>query len=166
MDDTILSNINETVKPHDKLFILGDFTLGKLEHVLRYRDRIQCKYVSLVHGNHDRLTPQQYQDVGFYYLGNLVDLKIRGQKVTLCHYAMLRWFKSGQGAWHLFGHSHGTLPDDPAALRFDVGTDCHAFRPISWPEVSARMSARAALRIDDRTKPVPCSEPQALLTQE
>jgi len=25
------------------------------------------------------------------------------------------------------GHSHGTLSDNPAALAFDIGVDCHCF---------------------------------------
>ena len=35
------------------------------------------------------------------------------QDIVLCHYAMRVWQKSHYGAWMLYGHSHGTLPDNP-----------------------------------------------------
>lgn len=42
----------------------------------------------------------------------------------------------------LYGHSHGTLPDDEAALSFDVGVDCHNFYPVSYEEVKAVMARK------------------------
>jgi len=49
------------------------------------------------------------------------------------------WRGSGRGNWHLYGHSHGTLPDLEESLSFDVGVDCHDFYPLSYDEVKAIM---------------------------
>lgn len=54
MDDAILGNINEAVGEDDELWILGDFVFANtFEKVQYYRNRIKCKTVKLVWGNHD-----------------------------------------------------------------------------------------------------------------
>jgi hypothetical protein len=39
------------------------------------------------------------------------------------------WNRSHHGSWHLYGHSHGRLPEPPTLLSMDVGVDTHDFRP-------------------------------------
>jgi len=56
------------------------------------------------------------------------------------------WPRHAQGAWHLYGHSHGNLPDDSRSLSIDVGVDTHAFRPWHFDELQAVMKARLATR--------------------
>ena len=43
------------------------------------------------------------------------------QGIVLCHYAMRVWNKSHHGNFMLYGHSHGSLADDPNSMSFDVG---------------------------------------------
>jgi calcineurin-like phosphoesterase family protein len=45
------------------------------------------------------------------------------------------WDQSHHGSWHLYGHSHGKLPD--LGLSTDVGVDGHNFQPWSFEEVRA-----------------------------
>lgn len=45
-------------------------------------------------------------------------------------------------AWHLFGRSHGMLPDSPGCLAIDVGVDCRNFTPIPYEKAKALMRAR------------------------
>lgn len=52
---------------------------------------------------------------------------------------MRTWNGSHRGIWQLYGHSHGNLSDDEAALSFDVGVDCHNFYPVSYEEVKGIM---------------------------
>ncbi len=74
-------------------------------------------------------------------------MKINDHVIVLCHYAMRGWHHSFRGSWHLYGHSHGRLPDDPAAQSMDVGVDTHEFRPWHLDEIAARMNHKAeALR--------------------
>jgi hypothetical protein len=64
---------------------------------------------------------------------------------------MRTWNKSHRGSWHLYGHSHGTLPDDPHSMSFDVGVDCHNYRPLSFEQVKAVMSKKLFKPIDHHT---------------
>jgi calcineurin-like phosphoesterase family protein len=52
------------------------------------------------------------------------------------------WNQSHRGALHLYGHSHGTLPDDANSKSFDVGVDCHDYHPISLDRVLAIMATK------------------------
>lgn len=142
MDAVLLDNINQRVTKSDMLYILGDFSLGNKDVVKQQLDRLRCKSVYLIRGNHDRLSPAQYDAAGFFYKGDMLDLKVQDQHITLCHYAMRRWNKSHHGAWHLYGHSHGHLPDDPLSFSFDIGVDCHNFFPLSFDEVRDKMLAK------------------------
>ena len=64
------------------------------------------------------------------------------QVLVLCHYALRVWDRAHYGAWHLYGHSHGTLP--AWGLSLDVGVDSHDFRPINLDEVATRLNAAHA----------------------
>ena len=57
-------------------------------------------------------------------------------------------FSSHVGAWHLYGHSHGLLPDDPNALSLDVGVDCWGFRPVSFAQIQACMATKTWKPVD------------------
>ncbi len=52
------------------------------------------------------------------------------------------WKGNHRGTWHLYGHSHGTLPDDPNARCFDIGVDCHNFTPVSFGQVKELMAKK------------------------
>lgn len=144
MNEAILVNINAVVGKSDSLYILGDFCLGKKDVVAEFRKKIACPSVFLIRGNHDNLSDGQYKDAGFIYKGDLATIKIDGQTIVLCHYAMRRWEKSHAGSWMLFGHSHGQLADDPLAFSFDVGVDCHDFKPLSFDRVKEIMAGKTA----------------------
>ena len=55
MNDRLIQNINDTVGMNDELWILGDFAYKvRKEDVRHLRNRIRCKQVHLVMGNHDK----------------------------------------------------------------------------------------------------------------
>jgi calcineurin-like phosphoesterase family protein len=62
------------------------------------------------------------------------------------------WNKSHHGAWHLYGHSHGSLPDDINSLSFDVGVDSHDYKPISYEEVKRIMKKKIFKPLDHHGK--------------
>jgi calcineurin-like phosphoesterase family protein len=53
MNETIVNNINSVVGQDDVLIHLGDFSFGGFENIQKFRDRILCKEIHLVLGNHD-----------------------------------------------------------------------------------------------------------------
>lgn len=149
MDQELISRINKTVKSDDTLYHLGDWCLtgGRFkkpgEAAQFYRRQINCQNIILIWGNHDKkgrkdpLFQSQFNKTYDLYEGYIED-----QRYTLCHYAMVVWNKSHHGSYHLYGHSHGTLPDDPNSRKFDCGVDCFDFYPIGTEKVKEVMSEK------------------------
>lgn len=149
MNDEIVRRWNEKVMSGDDVFILGDVGLMRTKDLCTILDRLNGN-LHLIAGNHDR----KHRRSGsfkkkFNWIKDLYTLKIKDpdavmgiQRIELCHYAMRTWNKVGYGSWMLYGHSHGTLPDDPRALSIDVGMDCHDFVPISYEDVKAIMAKK------------------------
>jgi calcineurin-like phosphoesterase family protein len=53
MNNILISNINNTVKPTDELYILGDFCFGDRLRANTFLNQIRCKNIYLIKGNHD-----------------------------------------------------------------------------------------------------------------
>jgi calcineurin-like phosphoesterase family protein len=149
MNETLIANWNNVVTPDDVVYHLGDFAFGDALGVDRVMRRLNFAHFHFIMGNHDKPFIDWYHNFGNEELTRKVtvyphflETKIQGNKFTLCHYAMRVWNESHRGAMHLYGHSHGTLPDDPNSKSFDVGVDCHAYRPISLERVLAIMATK------------------------
>lgn len=141
MDRAILDRLNASVKVNDVLYFLGDFCMGSQARVIAYRRRIRCEEILTVPGNHDRQARKLKEE--FHWLDNLVEVSIHGHPIVLCHYALRVWNQSNRGSWHLYGHSHGRLPEMPASLSMDVGVDTHDFRPWHYDEIDDLMRKKS-----------------------
>lgn len=144
MDQAILEHLNESVKPNDVIYFLGDFCMGSQERILAYRRRIRCRKIFAVTGNHDKQARRLNEE--FSWLDKLAEVSIHGQPIVLCHYALRVWNRSHRGSWHLYGHSHGHLPEAPNSLSMDVGVDTHSFHPWHYDEIADIMRKKAADR--------------------
>lgn len=152
MDETLIKNWNSVVGPSDTIYHLGDFAFyrdqRKTINVLR---RLNGNKI-LIRGNHDKHMEQDvlnmFGSVHSYYELSVPDRDAGKQLIVLLHYGMRVWNKSHRGSWHLYGHSHGTLPDDPNSLSFDAGSDCHGYTPISYDQVKKIMSKKVFKPID------------------
>lgn len=157
MDEALIANWNAVVGPKDLVYHLGDFSFGGVAKVRSIIPRLQFSQMFFLWGNHDK-DMRQVKNESFAnvngsisrvkFLGSLAEVSVEGQRITLCHYAMRVWNKSHRGAWHLYGHSHGSLPDDPHALSLDVGIDVHGYRPITFEEVAIYMAKKEFKPID------------------
>lgn len=144
MNNVLIENINQVVKDNDILYHLGDWSFDTGEE---YRHKVKCKNIILILGNHDkRLKKSLFKEVH----PHRIEIVVNEQSIVLDHYAMKVWNKSHHGAWHLYGHSHGSLPDDPNSLSFDVGVDCWNYWPISIDGVAEQMSKKTFIPINDR----------------
>lgn len=151
MNGKLIENWNKTVTKQDVVYHLGDFLLGKPEHVWPIINRLNFGFLYLIKGNHENAFCNWYkvaQPKNIYLYNSYLEGKFNGKTITLCHYAMRVWNKSHHGAYHLYGHSHGTLPDNPNSLSFDVGVDCHNYKPISLDEVVEIMNKKTFKPID------------------
>ena len=132
MDEAIIGNFNSRVKPGDTVYHLGDFTLKNYDYAIKYMHQLNG-YHFFIKGSHDSWLTEGGECGGSY----LKEIKEEGKTIVLCHYAMRRWPKSHYGAWHLYGHSHGTLPS--YGLSYDVGVDNNNFYPVSFEQLKEIM---------------------------
>ncbi len=147
MNETLIKNWNSVVKPRDMVYHLGDFCFGKDDYTFDLYFKQLNGLIIFIKGNHDKLAwRNKHKFFASSDFGR--EIEVDGQKITLCHYAMRVWDKSHYTAWDLYGHSHGSLPDDPHALSIDVGVDCHNYTPISFEQVGEIMAKKNWKPID------------------
>lgn len=138
MDDTLSNNINELVAAEDILFHLGDFAWGE-RNVSWFRERINCKNIYLVLGNHDKEIRKKptLQSLFTKVFEFGTEILIDEIRFVLCHYALKVWHQWAQGSIHLYGHSHGNLP--PTGRSMDIGVDTNNFYPYSYLQITNEM---------------------------
>lgn len=138
MDQVMIDNINEVVMPKDELYVIGDFAFRGAKPK-DYLDRINCKKVILILGNHDLGDNSDFYKVYPYLELKKTELENEeGRKlnIVLFHYPMRSWNWSFHGSYHLFGHVHNNKHyDKPRELSLNVGVDCHNFKPLSFEEI-------------------------------
>lgn len=156
MDETLISNWNSVVNNDDLVLHLGDFSFKNGKSITEYRKQLNGDII-LVRGNHD--SSNLCLDDGFFDICDYLELEVndvdapRCKQLIVCsHYAFRVWNKSHHGSYHLYGHSHGTLPDDPHSLSFDVGVDCWDYKPLSYSQVKEVMKKKSFKPIDHHGK--------------
>lgn len=167
MNAALLDAINALVDERDTLWHLGDWALGGSQgyqaSCRHFRDRIRCRTVNIIWGNHDR---QSIRDL-FSQAESQTMISVAGQKIVLSHYAMAVWEDSHKGAWHLYGHSHARAEpwlDEhmPGRRSLDVGVDnaarlLGAYRPWSFEELQAFLGKQPGCSIDHHVSRVTSS---------
>ena len=163
MNDKLVHNWNQRVKPIDHVYHLGDVSFGGIDETTQLLERLNGhKYLIL--GNHDKMfikAGKRHEKLKgiFKWIKPYYELKVfdrethEKQRIVLLHYAMKVWNTSHYGTWHLYGHSHHTLADCLMSLSMDVGVDGHNYMPISYEEVKYVMSQKMFHKkmIKDRT---------------
>lgn len=135
MNTAIVNNINEVVGQDDILIHLGDWSFGGYEQIREFWDRLVCKNIHLILGNHDHHIDRNkdgsqglFQSVSHYNTVEIGDYKFQ-----LMHYPISSWDGLNKGVMHLHGHCH--LPTNRrfgVGKRMDVGMDGHPeFRPYN-----------------------------------
>ena len=151
-DESLIQTINELVMPDDTFWVLGDFCWGKEKEAASYLNRIVCKNVHFVWGNHD------HSSVGKLFKSETSQgiIRVNGQLIWLNHYPMRSWDGRFHGSWHLYGHVHNRFMDDdskmPHLLTRDVGMDACNYRPINFDELAEYMKPRVAAFDEIRTR--------------
>ena len=135
MNATIVNNINEVVGQDDILIHLGDWSFGGYDQIREFWDRLICKNIHLVLGNHDHHIENNRDGAQglFKSVSHYNTLELGQFKFRLMHYPISSWDGLNKGVMHLHGHCHL-----PAHMRFgkgqrmDVGMDGHPeFRPYN-----------------------------------
>ncbi len=143
MDAAIIERWNAVVGYNDDVYYLGDVTLGGIDVARAFFNKVNGN-IKVIPGGHDHRWLADWHDTDrVKVLPPLYTLEIdigkeRPQVIVLCHYSLRIWDRSHYGSFHLYGHSHGTLPQWGKSL--DVGVDCFDFTPISLEQVIESMS--------------------------
>lgn len=148
MDQKIIDGINSRVDLDDVLYHLGDFCFDSQKRKM-YRQRIRCKNIHLIIGNHDKRLDRDLHL--FSSALSVLMLKDVEPRIFLSHYSHRVWEGSHKGLIHLYGHSHGSIPDHGRSM--DVGVDSIYARtgfwvPIHLTEVQKIMAERRIEYVD------------------
>lgn len=165
MNDCLIENINKLVELDDTLYILGDYLLSRYkyeERCIEIRNRINCRNIFLIFGNHDQYILydldifRKIYDSGTFKFDNYGTFYLN-------HYANIVWNKSHRGSIHLYSHSHGSIENKldelfPERRSMDVGVDnayrlTGEFRPFSIKEIMDIMKHRKGSHLDHHVDP-------------
>lgn len=154
MDREMIRRWNDVVGDKDMIYHLGDVALCPEGRALALVSALRGRKI-LVFGNHDKRLRKNKAFLSLFeetrdFMEIIVqDASVKGgQHIVLLHYAMRIWNKSHYGSWQLYGHSHGSLPDDPHARSLDVGVDCWDYAPVSYETLRDRMQKKLWQPID------------------
>lgn len=149
MSDHVVNQINKYVGEDDILFHLGDWSFGGYQNIKEFRNRIKCKNIYLMPGNHDthivndiKVTPGLYAQELFTEVSDYMEIEIEKTKICMMHYPIQEW---NRRHIHLHGHTHARL-----ALkkdRLDVGMDnafklFKEYRPFSWGDIKSQLKIK------------------------
>jgi calcineurin-like phosphoesterase family protein len=154
MNDTIVNNINNVVGENDILIHLGDWSFGGFEKIEEFRNRLVCKNIHLVLGNHDHHIQRNKENIRDLFSSVHEYLRLEVKTFSshnmfpsetfnfiLCHYPIASWHNMNDGVIHLHGHVH--LPPQfklSEGKAMDVGVDGNNLDPYSLREIINIMS--------------------------
>jgi calcineurin-like phosphoesterase family protein len=142
MNDRVVNGINSAVGQDDILFHLGDWSFGGFEMIEQFRNRINCKNVHIILGNHDHHIERDREGIRqlFTSVNQYLELEVKGkdweQNYVLMHYPIISWNKMNDGVIHLHGHVH--LSADRRIGKgktMDVGVDGNGLDPLHTSDI-------------------------------
>lgn len=139
MNSVIVNNINNIVGQDDILIHLGDWSFGGFENIEEFYDRLICKNIHLILGNHDHHIDRNRHNIQRLFLSVswFQQFEYMGETLECMHYPISSWNGLRKGRIHLHGHCH--LPHNlkiSNGRRMDVGLDGNVdFEPYNLHEL-------------------------------
>lgn len=145
MNETIIKNFNDKVKENDLLFHLGDVAFGGYQNIEVFLDRLICKNVCLIYGNHDQNIKKNVWGIKDRFMGtyDYREINLNDNNFVLCHYPLSSWHGLNKGVIHLHGHVH--LPPHKKLGRgkmIDCGVDGNNLTPYHIDEIIEIMKSQ------------------------
>jgi calcineurin-like phosphoesterase family protein len=133
MNDAIVNNINQYVGQDDILIHGGDWSFGGFENIEEFRNRIICREIHLVLGNHDHHIEKNRGNCQslFTSVQDFLRFEYMGHTIEFFHYPITSWNGLKKGRIHLHGHCHlNHMNKVSNGRRMDIGIDGNLeFRP-------------------------------------
>lgn len=145
MNSTLVERINSKVEQNDTLIMLGDIAFGGFESIGHFLDRLVCKNIHLVLGNHDHHIRNNRENIQsrFLSVSDYLQVRIYDQDFVLSHYPFSSWNGLSKGVIHLHGHVHLSPQQKWGnGKRLDVGVDGNNLYPYSISEIVHMMDKR------------------------
>lgn len=145
MNQSIISDWNNSVSKEDVVFILGDVSFASITETAKLISELNGK-LHLVYGNHcKKFLDKKLFTVWFETISPYLDLQIDDQKLVLCHYPIYEWNACHWGAWHLHGHTHGKKLPMHNCKCLDVGLDSTNKTVIDFETIKDYMKTKPNL---------------------
>lgn len=145
MDDTIIENMFTGKRKGDMIYFLGDLYFDIASFEKMYNQIPNGVRFFWVLGNHDEKLFMKHIKQ-FEKIIPMMETKIQGNHVVLCHYPMQTWNRSHYNSWQLFGHHHIGGHFEPGSERLgkqlNVNLEYHDFKPWTEDEVVEYMEGR------------------------
>jgi calcineurin-like phosphoesterase family protein len=153
MNDTIVNNINSRVGENDILICLGDWSFGGFENITLFRNRINCKTIYLIPGNHDHfivgnrdnvrdIFTEIWDDITFLSIKEILSNKVINKyNFVLSHYPLASWPCMNDGWYHVHGHVHlPAIHKVGQGKSLDCGIDGNNYFPYELTEIDNILS--------------------------
>jgi calcineurin-like phosphoesterase family protein len=146
MNRKMISNWQAQVRPEDHVFHLGDFAFGNQKDAKSILRQLPGRK-HFVWGNHDKgIARDKEMQACFETIDHYKKLNIDGEKVILFHFPIYEWEHMHHGAFHFYGHVHGSVtPQQVPGRAMDVGIDTRPNGDLklwSWEELKRIMLSR------------------------
>lgn len=150
MNETLINNWNNTVKPEDHIFVLGDFFLGTdLDFVISTINNLTGN-IHLVIGNHD--TPaklQLYQECEkIQTVERATQMQLNGLNFYVSHYPSITanlHDTRETAVFNLHGHTHSKNKFyEGRPYMYNVAVDAQNNMPVSIEQIVADIDAEIA----------------------
>jgi calcineurin-like phosphoesterase family protein len=160
MNDAIVKSINSVVGENDILFHLGDWSFGGFDNIAEFRNRIVCKNIHLILGNHDHHIENNKDNIQrlFSSVNQYLRLQVSLYPGTilhtgkidlvLMHYPIASWHNMNDNVIHLHGHVH--LPPNKKLAQgkaMDVGVDGNEIMPYSLSQIISIMDKQPIAKL-------------------
>jgi len=123
MQEKMIAEWNQDVKPEDEVFILGDFAFLPAKDAVAILRRLNGSKI-LIEGNHDR---KLLNDPSFRREFKEIHQYLRynhdGQIICMFHFPIAEFDQMHRGAIHFYGHVHGGKTGLEKYRARDVGFD-------------------------------------------
>ena len=161
MHEVLIENYNNTVKPEDVCYFLGDFAFNRVHYANSVLSQLHGTKILII-GNHDK-GHQSSINMGFDAVLDSLDLKVLDKHITASHFPLagikrerceeFRSYTEGESFHgefkyskkylipkdvgqdiHLHGHIHSPnrgLSTKICGKQYDVGVDANDLRPVS-----------------------------------
>ncbi len=142
MSEMLIRNLEETLRPGDVLYNLGDVAFQGIDFCGKILSRIKSTGAEhhLILGNHDHniRKNQELKDL-CTSVSSMKTVVIEKQLVVMCHFPLAHW-EAEETSIHLHGHCHGSYQAPGRIL--DVGIDNRRqadMMPWTWDEIKQDM---------------------------